>query len=207
MRITEISPQKKNPKRYNVYLDGVFFCGMDIMTIASNRLKVGTEIEAEELGLLQKQAECSTAGEKALNYCTVGNVKSEKEVRDYLKKKGYADDTVDEVIEKLKGYGYISDEEYAKAYVENYKSVKGKRLISYELKRKGISDKDIEKGVSEIDDEFESAYQVACKYVRNKEKTRETFLKCYKYLISKGFNYDDAKSASEKATEISVDEY
>ena len=47
-------------------------------------------------------------------------------------------------------------------------------------------------------DESAAAARVADKYFRNKEKTKENALKCYKYLLSKGFSYDTAKSATDK---------
>jgi hypothetical protein len=37
------------------------------------------------------------------------------------------------------------------------------------------------------------------------EKSKENLLKCYKYLLSKGFDYDVAKSAVEKVGNLEDD--
>ena len=42
--ITDLSHQKKNKDRVNVYIDGSFACGLDALTVVKNRLTVGTEI-------------------------------------------------------------------------------------------------------------------------------------------------------------------
>ena len=47
-------------------------------------------------------------------------------------------------------------------------------------------------------DELPAARAIAEKYSRNKEKTRENSLKCYKYLLSKGFSYETAKEATDE---------
>ena len=49
-----------------------------------------------------------------------------------------------------------------------------------------------------IESEFETALKIAEKYVKNKEKDEKTFQKCYKYLLSKGFSYDDSLNATKK---------
>ena len=36
------------------------------------------------------------------------------------------------------------------------------------------------------------------KYLKNKQKDKQNILKCYKYLLSKGFSYDTAKTAVER---------
>ena len=56
----------------------------------------------------------------------------------------------------------------------------------------------MQEALADIEDESAAAARVAEKYLRNKEKTKENALKCYKYLLSKGFSYDTAKSATDK---------
>ena len=58
-----------------------------------------------------------------------------------------------------------------------------------------------------LGDVLTSACDLGEKYSRNKEKTRENMLKCYKYLLSKGFSYDTAKEAAEKIFKNEDDDF
>ena len=126
------------------------------------------------------------------------SVKTEKQIKDKLKKLGYLDEIIDSTLEKLKGYGYVDDGDFARRFTTTYKGVKGKKLIKLELKKKGVSDVDAENAVSEIQSQQETVDKLAEKYLKNKEKDKNNILKCYKYLLSKGFDYDEAKQAVEK---------
>ena len=190
--ITELKPQAKNNKRVSVYLNGVYYCGLDLLTTVKYRLKVGSQITDEELINIQYEAEYRSALDSALTLVSKA-YKTEKQVKDKLLKKGYLEEIVLKVIEKLKEYGYVNDEDYAQRYV-NSVSGKGKKLIKLELIKKGVTGDALESAVSSIEGQLESAKQVAEKYLKNKEINRQNLLKCYKYLLSKGFSYDDAKS-------------
>ena len=97
--------------------------------------------------------------------------------------------------EKVKSYGFLNDDEYAKKYAQSYSKTKGKRLIGLQLKQKGVSTEDVETAMREIENQGESAKILAEKYLKNKEIDKKILQKCYKYLLSKGFDYDDAKYA------------
>ena len=47
--ITAITPQIKDKRRCNVYVDGRFCCGLTLETTVKNRLKVGQSITEEQL--------------------------------------------------------------------------------------------------------------------------------------------------------------
>ncbi len=192
--ITAITPQKKDKLRCNLEVDGRFYCGMKLETVMKNRLKVGLVVTEESLAVLQLESEKQTALDKALTHITV-SMKTEKEIRDYLKRKGYLQDVCDYVVEKMKGYGFLDDAQYAKQYAESAGKRKGARLIAMELRRRGVDEDTAMAAVSEITDGEESAKRVLEKYLRGKELNRETYRKAYAHLISKGYDYDTAKSA------------
>ena len=195
--ITAIIAQKKDAKRCNIYLDGAYFCGMELITVISNRLKVGMQIEECALENMQAESETQRATDKAFNYIG-GSLKTEKQLRTYLSGKGYMPAVVDNVVEKIKGYGYIDDKEYAAAYVESYSKNKGKRLILKELNAKGVSSSAAEEAIKNVENELDSAIRIAQKYLKNKEPCIENKQKCYRRLLSKGFDFDTAKEAVEK---------
>ena len=198
--ITDIKPQQKTPTRCNIYLNNTFYCGLELETVMKYRLKIGLEIEEEKLDEIQCDSERLKATEKALNYLS-NRAKTKRQVKEYLEKKGYTEKTVLAVMEKLEEYKYVADENYAEDYVRVYSSKKGKRLIAMELKQKGVSEEDMRSALDSIENEEESALKIAEKYLKFKEKSKENLLKCYKYLLSKGFDFDLAKQTIEKVKE------
>lgn len=194
MEITAITPQKHDAARCNIEVDGRFFCGMQLLTVMEHRLKVGSIVTEEELSQLQLAGERQTALDKALTHISA-SMKTERDIRDFLRRKGYLQDVVDYVVGKMKGYGYLDDEAYARAYAESAGKRKGGRLIRMELKRKGVSDQAIAAALSEGVDEGAAAKAALEKYLRGKKPDEKTLRKAYAHLMSKGFDYDTARSA------------
>ena len=197
--ITDIKPQVKNPTRCNIYLDNSFYCGLELETVMRHRLKIGASVSPEDLDEIQAESETMRALDKALNFISRSQ-KTKKQVEDYLESKGYLKKTIEAVLDKMSAYKFVNDQNYAKEYAKSASKSKGKRLISLELKRKGVSIDDMSEALNDIDDETETeaATKIAEKYLKNKEKTRENAVKCYKYLLSKGFDYETAKKAADK---------
>lgn len=193
--ITAITPQQKDKIRCNIEVDGRFYCGMKLETVMQNRLKVGMTVSLEELSRIQLESEKQTAFDKALTHIT-SSMKTEREIRTFLTRKGYLSDVCDYVVEKMKRYGFLDDEAYARAYAESAGKKKGSRLIAQELRRKGVSDRAIEAALADLSDESDSAKKVLEKYLRGKDITdKKTVQKAYAHLISKGYDYDTARAA------------
>ena len=201
--ITAITPQIKDKRRCNIYLDGRFYCGLTLETTVKNRLKVGQVVSPEFLSEIQLESEKHTALDKALAHISATR-KTEKQVRDFLSGKGYLSDVIEFVIEKMKGYNFLNDGEYAEAYIQSAGARKGGRLIKMELKSKGISDGEIDEALSGLDSEtqVQAAVTLLQKYLRGKTIDRETLQKAYRYLMSKGFDYDTARSALSSLGDI-----
>ena len=201
--ITAITPQLKDKRRCNIFIDGKFYCGMLLETTIKNRLKVGKIVTEDELSLIQLDSEKQSALDKALTHISASK-KTEKQIRDFLKSKGYLSAVSDFVVEKMKEYGFIDDYDYAKDYTAFAQKKKGKRLIRMELKAKGIAEEEIEKALCQADNETEvsSATAILEKYMKNRQADKETLFKAFKYLLGKGFEYETAKSALQKYGEI-----
>ena len=95
---------------------------------------------------------------------------SRKELLDYLVKKGYEKEESEEAVGTLIDLGYINDANFARDFIAyDIGRNRSKRKIVYDLKRKGVSDEDIEKGYSAYLEEFgepdehELAYKEALK--------------------------------------------
>ncbi len=193
--ITAITVQEKNKERCNVFIDGEFFAGVSMETVLKFRLKPKMEIEPDKLAEVLAQSERSQAIAKAADYCAK-SLKTKKQVKEYLLSKGYSEETVWYCIDKLKEYAYIDDKEYSRRFMESTAKTQGKRLMAYKLMMKGVKKEDVEEAYSlaEIDEE-ENAKNLAAKYLRNKEITKENVYKAYKYLVGKGFDFETAKNA------------
>ncbi len=196
MEITAITPQRHDTKRCNIEVDGRFFCGMQLLTVMEQRLKVGSVVTEEELSRLQLEGEKQTAFDKALSHIS-SSMKTEKDIRDFLRRKGYLQDVSDYVVEKMKGYGFLDDGAYARAYAESAGKRKGSRLIRAELRRKGVADGDIDAALDGGADERGAARAVLEKYLRGRSMDDKTVRKAYAHLLSKGFDYDTARGALE----------
>lgn len=191
--ITGIFPQKHDKTRCNIEVDGRFYCGMTLETVMKNRLKVGAAVSSDELSRIQLESEKATALDKALTHITF-TMKTEREIRSFLTKKGYLQAVCDYVVDRMKELGYLDDAAYAKRYCESVAGKKGSRLVAAELKRKGVDDEAIFGAVSEITDEEEGAKRCLEKYLRGKECDRETLQKAYRRLLAKGYDYETAKA-------------
>lgn len=203
MVITDIQSQKKKG-RYNLFVDGVFYSGIDAETLVKSALKKGSEIEKPRLEELVKSSEVRSAFDKAINILSRGE-QTKKDIKQKLLKYGYKESIIDEAIKKAEEYGYINDKEYAKMLVKA-KSLKSRKEIKYSLYTKGV-DRNIVDEVSETisdNEESERAIAIASKYMRNKEVNSKSLAGLYAYLYRKGFMVDCIKRALK---EYKIDDF
>ena len=191
MEITKIEIQKSNDERANLYLDEKFFSGISLELVVKEHLKVGMEIDENKLSELILEDEKGKALAKAVKYIG-SNLKTEKQLRDYLKKKEYNSVTIDYVMDKLKEYDYLNDENFAKAYILTYSKKYGKLKLKSQLKIKGIKDSVIENLLEDV--QSDSIDLVAKKYMKNKELNYENLQKLMRFLYSRGYEFDDINS-------------
>jgi len=206
MTITEIKKQKKG-SRYSIFLDGEYAFSLQDEIIVKNKLKLGDELGSKRVEELKLQDGDLTAFDKALSILEK-TMKTEKGVRDYLKEKEYLKPTIDNVVEKLKEYGYLDDGVYVENYIRTYTHSKGKKKIKYELLTKGIKESIINEKLENIDDEneIENCKALAKKYLKNKELDLKTKQKLYTHLSTKGYDFSVIKSVSENIFKGEEDE-
>lgn len=192
--ITDITPQVKDKQRCSIYVDGSFYCGMTLETVIKYRLKVGDHIDRERLDEIQLENEKSQALDKALTHISA-TMKTEKQMLDFLKKKGYRPAVCDYVVEKLREYAFVDDAQYCEQYVESAGKKMGGRRIALELKKRGASEESISAALEHLEGEEDAAREVLAKYMRNKEGTRENYAKAFRHLLGRGFSADVAKDA------------
>lgn len=194
-KITNITYQSKNKSRCNLFVDGEFFSGVSLETVLKFRIKVGEEYDTDSLKEMLEQNERSEALVKAVAYLSK-TLKTKREVKDYLLRKGYSEDIAWYCIDKLKEYDYVNDTEYSKRYAESVCKTQGKRMIEYKLMMKGVKKQDISSALEQTDiDCKKNAKMLAEKYLKNKDKNRENKAKAYRYLLGRGFSHEEIEYA------------
>ena len=133
-----------------------------------------------------------------MNRQAINNRKKPKEERIKFKLKTkeiplYTDADIDAVIMRLIEKNYVSDENFAKFYVENryYKKGISKKRLVQELHQKGIDSVTIEKSLG--DSERSDADEI--QKIINKKRSRYTPDKLISYLVRQGFDYQQSKDA------------
>lgn len=197
--ITSIEPQVKDKNRCNVYIDGRFYCGIKLEVAIKYHLKAGMHIEKTQLDEIQLETEKSQAVDKAMTHLSA-TMKTERQMRDFLVKKGYTEAVCDYVIEKLQYYKFVDDYAYCRAYINSVRG-KGRRAIEMDLIKRKANRDAINSVLEEFDESDDEAFEILKKYMHGKETDKANILKGYKYLLSKGFSYDTAQSAAEKFKE------
>ncbi len=193
--ITSIEPQKKDAKRFNVYVDGRFYCGIKLEVAIKYRLKAGMQIEKSQLDEIQLETEKSQALDKALTHISA-SPKTKKQIADFLSEKGYTEAVQSYVLERLEYYKFVDDYAYCRAYVQSVTG-KGKRALEADLIKRGAERRAIEETLGEVEEDSGEAVKILQKYMRGKEFTKENLYKGFKYMLSKGYSYDTAKTALE----------
>ena len=199
--ITSIIVQEKNKKRCNLFIDGEFYSGLSVESVLKNRLKKGLELSEKELSDIVLESSKTDALSLAINYVSK-NLKTKKQVKTYLLGKGFNENVVWFCVDKLQEYKYIDDVEYSKRYIESTSKQQGRRLIEYKLMAKGVKKEDIVLAYEscEILTE-EHAFSVAKKHIKNKQLNKENLAKTYRYLIGRGFSYEETNYAISKIKE------
>lgn len=139
--------------------------------------------------------------EKAYNYAIkyLKNIKTKKDVYDYLIRKGFTDEETSEVCDYIEEVGLVDDDLYVKFFVEDSFRIKNKgaRKIVYELKQRGIDDDKINEAIEEASDmqydALKEAYERKLEATKNETDQYKRKNKIIRFLISRGFDYSDIK--------------
>jgi regulatory protein len=86
-----------------------------------------------------------------------GAPRTARQIRDGLARRGYAEDVVDELVERLTAVGLIDDVALAGLIARSRLAERGvsRRGIAAELRRKGIAADDAAEALAQIDDDTE----------------------------------------------------
>ncbi len=196
-KITALEVQKKNPNRVNVHLDGEFAFGLARITAAW--LKIGDVLSDEKIAGLQNDDARERAMQQALLFLSY-RARSEKEIRQNLKKHEYPEDVIEQTLVRLRENRLANDGEFAKAWVENRNTFRprSRRALTMELRQKGLDEETVKHAVSDVDEEA-LAYETARKWATRLNSAAlsrskglewgEFRRKLSEYLARRGFPY------------------
>ncbi|MDD4833493.1 MAG: regulatory protein RecX [Lutispora sp.] len=145
---------------------------------------------------------------KAYNYCirllAIGD-RTSAEIILKLKQKNYTDDIIDEVVCKLKDYGYINDEKYIERWIK-YKSNQpgmSKKTMYYKLIRKGLDKELLKCKFCEMPiNDYDSALASAEKKLRSlKGDNKTNRIKLFSFLAGKGYSIDTCNKVIDELLE------
>lgn len=206
MKITKLESQKKNRNRLNMHVDGEFLMGLSTDAVVKFSLYKDLEIEQKIIDALLEYDTYTRLRDRVLNYINKG-IKTEKRIREYFrgvayKKKGiwFAEEYLetvygyeDEIVEKLKGLGFIDDSRYASLFAESrvFNKPRSKWMIASELKQKGV-DGDVAKIAVDKYDNIDILKTLYAKKYKNKPLDTQD-RKVVDFLRRKGFNWDQIK--------------
>ncbi len=193
--ITALTIQKRNPNRVNIFLDGEFSFGLNVVN--AGHLKVGQIISQEIIDRLKKVDQIEDGYQKALKYISY-KPRTMHEVNRKLNENDFNQDIIPIVLEMLVEKGYVNDSQYAKNWVENRSVYKprSKKLVTWELKNKKISEDIIREVTGDMMPEEKLATLAAEKYARRLSGyEKEVFFRRLSgYLIRRGFSYSTVNS-------------
>ncbi len=202
-KVTRIKAQK-NKKRINVYLDGKYAFPLDVDNLFKSGLKVGQSLSEKEVEDLVFKNESQKTLDKSVRFLSY-RPRSEKEIRDYLKKKKVLPKLVIWVMKKLKGQRLLDDQAFAEWWVEQRSSFRprGARALRVELRQKGIDQEMIEETVSRLVKELPLARKVAQKKMRvyRRLEGREFREKMAAFLGRRGFSWETIKKVLAEMVE------
>ena len=188
-KITAISAQKHKPNRVNIFLDGEFAFGLARITAAW--LKTGDVLSEEKLEKLQADDTRERAYQQALLYLSY-RTRSEKEIRQNLRKHEIPDAIIEETLERLKNARLADDNQFAQMWVENRNTFhpRSKRALEIELRQKGLNNEAIQASLSEVDEEalaYEAGLKRATRF--KGQEWSEFRKKLSEFLARRGFSY------------------
>jgi regulatory protein len=201
--VTRIAPAPKQPGRSAIEIDGQPRIIIADDVLASFDLQVGDILLEARVTELATADEIARATEAALVFLAY-RPRSEREVRDRLRRGSYGPEAIDAVIARLHDWHYLDDTDFARRWVENRSThrPRGRRLLQQELRQKGIDAETVREVIAEADlDEVAAAEDLARRRLdaTPAEDPVARRRRVSAFLARRGYGYDVIRIALERA--------
>jgi regulatory protein len=213
MKITELKLQQRNRTRISVFLDDHYAFSLDQELVVKLGLRTGLDIDQARMQAIAVEAERRKALDASFNLLSYRG-RSRREIEDRLKRKGVSPEVTGETVRRLTELGLLDDLKFAEAFARDRLEYarKGKRVISAELRKKGIPKPIIEQALATAPDEGKAATELLDKVSRRYAalEPRERYRKLHDLLLRRGFSFDTIERVlgkfARQATEETIDE-
>lgn len=148
MVVTEITAITK--ARYRITLDGEISFVLYKGELRRFHTKQGEELMEDAYNCILHEVLPKRAKLRCMNLLKTKDY-TRKQLEDKLKQGGYPAEIIEEAIAYVESYGYINDENYARAFIEYNMQAKSRRRIENDLLQKGISKELIRKAFTDLE--------------------------------------------------------
>ncbi|EYE88198.1 hypothetical protein Q428_09205 [Fervidicella metallireducens AeB] len=189
MRITDIIKQKSDNEMYNIFINNEFAFSSSIEDILKHSIKLGREVDDEEVQHLREICEETKAYKYVLNLLKNRDY-TEEQIKKKMIARGFSQSTIVKIINKLLEYNFINDFNYAQRYTNdciNFKKI-GSNKIFYSLKSKGINQDILEKINFDDEKEYSNCYYLAQKKLHSMSQDTNGKRKIFRFLMTRGFD-------------------
>lgn len=208
-KVTKIQAQKRKG-RYNIFLDGSYAFPVAEATLIEFRLMNGVELTDGQVKEIQDRENINKAYGDAVNYLSY-QLRTKKEIKDYLYKKEYHKDAVEDVLQRLEKLHYLDDESYAQSFINTQlrTTANGPKIIEQKLLQKGVPNNIVQDKIATMNQEIllENATDFAQKQARKQKRAsfKQMLTKIRQSLYQKGFNNEIIEEAI-KNLDLEADE-
>jgi regulatory protein len=195
MTITAIKQQERLKGRYSIYVDEKYAFSLSADTLLAEGLHAGVELTDADLKQYKRLSADDKAYGLALAY-VARRMRSEWELRDYFRRKGYDEALGTQILERLTKLRLVDDANFAEAWVRNRRLLKpvSRRRLQQELRQKRVEDSLIDAVLdADVTDEQDVLKDLVAR--KQKQSRYQDPVKLMRYLVSQGFGYDDVKRA------------
>lgn len=146
----------------------------------------------------EKEKTRVSAMDRALTYLGY-RMRSQKEMRDYLRQKGYEAGEIEETMARLMDYGYIDDEAFSREFLRSRlnRGPVGRKKLEYDLLKKGVDREAIARVLEEYHshEEGERCRELAKRLAAQKGRDQKAMASIQRTLMARGFGYDLIRQA------------
>lgn len=213
-KISRITTQKKNTHRYNIFFlekeKDAYAFSVDEAILIEFHLRKGLELDEKTIETITQRDSLYKSYTQAIHYLSY-RMRSRKEIYEYLEKKEVVHEFIEEILERLTKERLINDREFAEMFVRTRinTSTKGPRIISNELKEKGITQNIISDVLEQFTYEmqFDKMYKLMDKKLKqpSKHSFRKRLQQLQVSMVQKGFTQDVIKEVSAEFADAKDD--
>lgn len=186
----EITRLVERRGRAKVFVNGEYWAELDAAVAAELGLFEGVNLPERELAGARVAGERPLAMTRALNVLGY-RARAEGELRERLLRAGYAPETVETVVGRLRELGYLDDAEFARNSAREKARKYGPRRVYGDLRKSGVGKelaREAVEGQFSEDSELEAAQSAAGRRYNKSERSDVVARRVYGFLVRRGYS-------------------